>query len=118
MDYELWIRLGRQFPIDRIPRALANSRQYPQTKTWSQRDRLFVELCVVTQRSFGYTSRHWRMWHAYARLKGFSWPLARTVLYPARTLLPRRVVWKLRTRLPLWINRLIFRDMRIWKRRT
>lgn len=93
MDYDLWIRLGRRFRIDRIPHVLANSRQYPHTKTWSQLDRFFKELCEVTQRSFGYTSRHWRMWQAYTRLKGFSWPLARTVLYPARTL-------------PLWINRL------------
>ena len=118
MDYELWIRLGRRFTIDRIPHALANSRQYPQTKTWAQRDRLFQELCAVTQRSFGYTSRHWRMWHAYARLKGFSWPFARAVMYPVRTLLPARVYWRIRTRLPLWINRLIFWDMRVRRRRS
>ncbi|PWB81613.1 MAG: glycosyltransferase [Candidatus Methylomirabilota bacterium] len=117
MDYELWIRLARRFLIDRIPYVLASSRQYPQTKTWSQRDRLFEELCAVTQRSFGYTSRHWRMWHAYARLKGFSWPLARTVLYPARTVLPERLFFGIRRRLPLWINRLIFWDMRAWKKR-
>lgn len=116
MDYELWIRLGRRFRIDRIPHTLANTRQYPQTKTWAQRDRLFEELSGVTQRSFGYTSRHWRIWHAYARLKGFSWPLARTVLYPARALLPERVFFEMRKRLPLWINRVIFWDMRTWKK--
>lgn len=90
MDYDLWIRLARRFVIERIPQALASSRQYPQTKTWAQRDEFFRELCGVTQRWFGYTSRYWRMWHAYARLKGFSWPFARTVLYPARTRLLRR----------------------------
>lgn len=117
MDYELWIRLGRRFPIDRIPRTLANSRQYPQTKTWFERDRFFEELCGVTQHSFGYTSRHWRIWHAYARLKDVSWPFARTVLYPVRTLLPEPVFWGIRKRLPLWINRLIFWGMRARRRR-
>ena len=109
MDYELWIRLGRRFPIDRIRHALANSRQGPHTKTSAHRDRFFDELCEVTQRSFGYTSCHWRIWRAYARLKGFSWSLARTVLYPARTLLPGRIFFGIRKRLPLWMN---------WKKRT
>ena len=112
MDYDLWIRLGRLFPLKRIPGFLANSRQYPQTKTWSQRDRLFTELCVVTQRSFGFTSPHWRVWHAYARLKGVSWPIARSVLYPVKAVLPERASRWLRVTLPLMINRLIFWNLR------
>jgi len=87
IDYDLWIRLGRLFQLQRIPGFVANTRQYPQTKTWSQRDRLFAELCEVTQRSFGFTSPHWRIWHTYARLKSFSWPIARSVLYPVKAVL-------------------------------
>jgi glycosyltransferase involved in cell wall biosynthesis len=118
MDYDLWIRLGRLFQLQRIPGFLANTRQYPQTKTWSQRDRLFAELCEVTQRSFGFTSPHWRAWHSYARLKGFSWPMARSVLYPVMAVLPERVLRWLRVMLPLAINRLIFWNLRARKRRT
>lgn len=106
MDYDLWIRLGRRFPLKRIPGFLANTRQYPQTKTWSQRDQLFTELCVVTQRSFGFTAPHWQVWHAYARLKGISWPVARLMLYPVKTMLPERASRWLRVTLPIVINRL------------
>lgn len=89
MDYDLWIRLGRlsahsaqagRFRIARIPYCLANSRHYPETKTWLQRDQFFKEICAVTQQAFGYTAPHWRVWYAYSRFKGFSWPLARVVL--------------------------------------
>ncbi len=38
VDYDLWIRLGRRFPIDRIKRFLANSRWHRATKSFSGRD--------------------------------------------------------------------------------
>lgn len=116
MDYDLWIRLGRRFRLERIPRFVANTRHYPQTKTWSQRDRLFAEIYKVAQREFGSISPHWRVCYAYYRLKGLSWPIARSVLYPARTLLPEPVFRWLRVRLPLLINRAIFWDPRVRRR--
>lgn len=116
MDYDLWIRLGRRLRLERIPRFVANTRHYPQTKTWSQRDRLFAEIYKVAQREFGSISPHWRLCYAYYRVKGLSWPFAKRVLYPAKELLPERLYWWLRVKLPLLINRLIFMDVRTRRR--
>jgi glycosyltransferase involved in cell wall biosynthesis len=100
MDYDLWIRLGRRFRIDRIQRFLANSRRYPETKSWSDRDQLFEEIYTVAERSFGHVSPHWRVCRAYYRLVDFSWPLARWVVWPARQMLPEAVHRWLRKKLP------------------
>lgn len=35
MDYDLWLKLGRQFPVVDIPDVLARVRMYPETKTAS-----------------------------------------------------------------------------------
>jgi len=100
MDYDLWIRLGRRFRIDRIQRFLANSRRYPETKSWSDRDQLFEEIYTVAERSFGQVSPHWRVCRAYYRLVDFSWPLARWLAWPARQMLPETVQRWLRKKLP------------------
>ena len=100
MDYDLWIRLGRRFRIDRIQRFLANSRRYPETKSWSDRDQLFEEIYTVAERSFGQVSPHWRICRAYYRLVDLSWPLARWVVWPARQMLPEAVHRWLRKKLP------------------
>jgi len=105
MDYDLWIRLGRRFRIDRIQQVLANSRRYPESKSSSRRDQLFQEIYAVAERSFGYVSPHWRVCRAYYRLVDLSWPVARWVLYPVRAVLPRGVHYWLRTRLPLVVDR-------------
>jgi glycosyltransferase involved in cell wall biosynthesis len=100
MDYDLWIRLGRRFRIDRIERFVANSRRYPETKSWSHRDKLFEEIYAVAERSFGHVSPHWRVCRAYYRLVDLSWPLARWVVWPARQMLPEGVHHWLRKKLP------------------
>jgi glycosyltransferase involved in cell wall biosynthesis len=105
MDYDLWIRLGRRFRIDRIKRFLANSRRYPETKSFSRRDQLFKEIYAVAERSFGHVSPYWRVCRAYYRLVDLSWPFARWVLWPARELLPGRVQHWLRTKFPLLVDR-------------
>jgi hypothetical protein len=100
MDYDLWIRLGSRFRIDRFERFVANSRRYPETKSWSHRDKLFEEIYAVAERSFGHVSPHWRVCRAYYRLVDLSWPLARWVLWPARQMLPKVVHHWLRKKLP------------------
>ncbi len=101
MDYDLWIRLGRRFRMHRIRRVVANSRRYPETKSFSQRDQLFKEIYAVAERSFGHVSPHWRVCRAYYRLVDLSWPLSRWVLWPARQMLPAAADHWLRTKFPL-----------------
>lgn len=105
MDYDLWIRLGRRFRIDRIHRVLAHSRRYPETKSFAHRDRLFQEIYAVAERSFGHVSPHWRVCRGYYRLVDLSWPVARWVLWPARAMLPAGVHHWLRTKFPLLMPR-------------
>ena len=105
MDYDLWIRLGSRFRVDRIGQVLANSRRYPETKSWSHRDRLFEEIYAVANRSFGHVSPHWRICRAYYRLADLSSPLARWVLWPARQRLPKAVHHWLRKEFPLLVSR-------------
>jgi len=100
MDYDLWIRLGRRFRIDRTERFLANTRRHPETKSWSHRDKLFEEIYAVAERSFGHVSPHWRVCRAYYRLVDLSWPLARWVVWPARQMLPEGVHHWLRKKFP------------------
>jgi glycosyltransferase involved in cell wall biosynthesis len=117
MDYDLWIRLGRRFRIDRFHRVIANSRRYPETKSFASRDELFKEIYAVAERSFGHVSPHWRVCRAYYRLVDLSWPLARWVLWPARSMLPAGADHWLRTKLPLLVNRAGRRGPNPWSRR-
>jgi glycosyltransferase involved in cell wall biosynthesis len=117
MDYDLWIRLGRRFRIDRFHRVLANSRRYPETKSFVSRDELFEEVYAVAERSFGRISPHWRVCRAYYRLVDLSWPLARWVLWPARSMLPAGANHWLRTKLTLLMDRASKRGANSWSRR-
>lgn len=105
MDYDLWIRLGRRFRLNRIKRFLANSRRYPETKSFSRRGQLFQEIYAVAERSFGHVSPHWRLCRAYYRLVDLSWPVARWVLWTARRVLPKGVHHWLRKDFPILVSR-------------
>jgi glycosyltransferase involved in cell wall biosynthesis len=104
MDYDLWIRVGSRFRIDRTTRFLANSRRHPETKSWSQRDKLFQEIYAVAERSFGHVAPHWRVCRAYYRVVDFSSPLTRWVVWPAREMLPKGVHHWLRKKFPLLVS--------------
>lgn len=106
MDYDLWIRLGRDFHIDRINSFLANSRRYLETKSFAHREQLFQEIYTVLRRSFGRVSPHWKVCRTYYRLVDLSWPLARWALWPARRLLPKGPHHWLRKEFPLLVDRL------------
>ena len=112
MDYELWIRLGRRYRIERIHRFLANSRRHAEAKSFAYRDRCFDEIYAVAEKSFGRVSPHWRACRAYYRLVGLSWPLARWVLWPARQLLPNDLDQWLRKQFPLLLDRGTARQVR------
>ncbi len=105
MDYDLWIRLGPRYRIDRIDRFLASIRRHPNTKSFSQLDQMLRELYAVSERSFGRVPPHWRVWGVYYRLVNLSWPLARWVLWPARRIVPAPVEHWLRTKFPLLVHR-------------
>lgn len=106
MDYDLWIRLGRRFRIERINCSLANSRRYLDTKSFARREPMFQEIYTVVQRSFGRVPPHWKICRAYYRLVDLSWPLARWALWPARRLLPEGPHHWLRKEFPLLMDRL------------
>jgi glycosyltransferase involved in cell wall biosynthesis len=98
MDYDLWIRMGRRFRIERIDRFLANSRRHPEAKSWSQRDEMFREISAVAERAFGRVSLRWHLWRAYYRLVDGGPPVARWLLWSSRQLLPTRIHHWLRAR--------------------
>lgn len=105
MDYDLWIRLGRRFHIDRIDRSLANSRRYLETKSFAHREQMFQEIYTVVERSFGRVPPHWKICRSYYRLVDLSWPLARWALWPARRILPQGAQHWLWKEFPLLVDR-------------
>jgi glycosyltransferase involved in cell wall biosynthesis len=112
MDYELWIRLGRRYRFERIPRFLANSRRHADSKSFALRNRCFEEIYAVAKRSFGSVSPHWRATRAYYRVVDVSWPLARWVLWPARRLLPDGLRRWLRKQFPILLDGVTARRVR------
>lgn len=106
MDYDLWIRLGRDFRIERINRFLANSRRYLETKSFAHREPMFQEIYTVVRRSFGRVPPHWKVCRAYYRLVDLSWPLARWVLWPTRRILPQGAQHWLRKEFPVLLDRM------------
>ena len=65
MDYEYWLRIAKNGGvISYLPKKLANSRLYENTKTMSCRGKVFDEVFAVTGEMFGETSYQW--YKAYA----------------------------------------------------
>lgn len=63
MDYEYWIRVGKVFSADRIAyirgEYLANSRMYPENKTYAMRETVYKEGMKIQKKYFGRVSRRW-----------------------------------------------------------
>ncbi len=53
MDYDLWIRIGKKYPVRHIPHVLANVRVYPHTKTASGGEERWQEVFEVGRRHGG-----------------------------------------------------------------
>jgi hypothetical protein len=78
MDYDLWIRLSREFEVAYLEEFLACSRVHPETKSQRELAAVFTEIEAVTARAYGVAPRNWavaRMIHRsklrVSRLLGF-----------------------------------------------
>jgi glycosyltransferase involved in cell wall biosynthesis len=59
LDYDLWIRVARRFPMLKIDEYLARSRMHPENKTLGQLNEVFQEVIAVLQRHYGYVPCNW-----------------------------------------------------------
>jgi glycosyltransferase involved in cell wall biosynthesis len=64
MDYDLWIRLSKQFEVGYLEKYLATSRMYESNKTLGQRDGVYEEVIAVTRKNYGEVARSWSMGYA------------------------------------------------------
>ena len=58
-DYDLWIRLSRQYPFTAVDECLAESRMHRGTITLGQRESVFEENIWLLRRHFGYVPVNW-----------------------------------------------------------
>ncbi len=68
MDYELWIRLGRDRQFHYFDRILAHSRIYAENKTLARRSEVFDEILRVVRRHYGWLPYSWALGQAAHRL--------------------------------------------------
>ena len=59
MDYDLWIRLSREFPAVHVEEYLACSRIHSETKSQRELTAMFAEIERVTARAYGVAPRNW-----------------------------------------------------------
>jgi glycosyltransferase involved in cell wall biosynthesis len=59
LDYDLWIRIGREFHVRKHEDYLANSRMHGDNKTLSARRAVYGEIFRVARRHYGYVPPEW-----------------------------------------------------------
>lgn len=59
MDYELWMRIGREGTVMYMPERMATSRMYEENKTLSRRDEVYKECCAQLKKHYGYVPHSW-----------------------------------------------------------
>jgi glycosyltransferase involved in cell wall biosynthesis len=64
MDYELWLRYGRQTPFFYLPQKLAASRLYPENKTLGHRLAVHTEMNDMLKRRLGRVPDKWIFAHS------------------------------------------------------
>lgn len=119
LDYDYWLRIDRAGGIVRhIPRLLANSRIYPETKTMSQRALVYREIFSVTRKHGGYVSRNFVEGYWHHRLWEQPDWIARIIRYAPR-FLPHAVnadTFRLSTKRASWISVLPLAMKVLWRR--
>jgi len=64
LDYDLWMRMAKVFPMVKIDEYLATSRMYGANKTIGQRDRVYREILQSVKAHFGYVPFDWTFGYA------------------------------------------------------
>lgn len=64
-DYDLWIRMARQYRLIHLPEDLAESRMYPHNKTLGQRSRSLRESMAVLQQHYSFVPFGWVYSYCY-----------------------------------------------------
>jgi len=59
MDYEYWLRIGRETPFYYLQKKLAGSRLYPETKTLGSRVAVHKEILQMFKETFRYVPSRW-----------------------------------------------------------
>ncbi len=58
-DYDLWIRIGKLFPMLKVDEYLATSRMHRENKTLGKRRQVYQEIIQITRNRFGYVPFNW-----------------------------------------------------------
>ncbi|MBI2685132.1 MAG: glycosyltransferase [Acidobacteria bacterium] len=59
LDYELWIRVARQYGVKKIDEYLATSRMHKDNKTLSSRRKVYQEIISAVKAQYGYVPYEW-----------------------------------------------------------
>ncbi|MEP0752687.1 glycosyltransferase [Trichocoleus sp. Lan] len=69
MDYELWLRYGKQVDFYYLQTKLAGSRLYKTNKTLGQRLAVCTEINDMIHREFGFVPTNWIFGYAHAKIE-------------------------------------------------
>ena len=59
LDYELWMRIARLYPVHKVDDYLATSRMYMDNKTLANRRRVYQEILSSVKTHYGYVPFQW-----------------------------------------------------------
>ena len=65
MDYDFWIRLGRELDVRFLDRVVASSRMYRDNKTISHRSEVYREIFTTVKRHYGRLPFSWALGRAH-----------------------------------------------------
>jgi glycosyltransferase involved in cell wall biosynthesis len=70
LDYDLWIRIARRFPMKKIDAFLATSRMHEENKTVRQMGAALRETLALLKRHYGYVPYNWLYGYGHHRRTG------------------------------------------------
>jgi glycosyltransferase involved in cell wall biosynthesis len=70
LDYDLWIRIARRYPLVKFDSLVANSRLHAEAKTVSQTSAAMRDTMAVLQRHYGYVPYNWIYGYSHHLLTG------------------------------------------------